>query len=329
MSFAETTSSRTLPPLSSALGQTVAVSHGVSLQQALTLPPVSFLSNYGSPPQLHSVPPTQPPTSTTAYVVTALPQYQPAAQQQLSPSSTITTTVTTAHHIPSSTRAMPILPKLGREYTSPPPSLLPSPSSTRDYPDLRTSPTLTSASAVLAGSPPSHSYYPRPTSSTSSEHHHHHHHHHHSSQGHSDHYGSPPSHHSQRSGSIQPSPDEILAEKRRRNAGASARFRDRRKQRERENQDRCEYLERRVAELEKALAHATDGVLPEKEHKRRGREGKDGKSSSSGGGEHRKESLAGRVSDLETQVVRTRIEREGAYRKISELEKEVSWNDML
>ncbi|KAF0488444.1 hypothetical protein F8M41_022275 [Gigaspora margarita] len=43
---------------------------------------------------------------------------------------------------------------------------------------------------------------------------------------------------------------ELLAEKRRRNAGASARFRDRRKQREREMQEKCQFLERRVQELE-------------------------------------------------------------------------------
>ncbi|RHZ75302.1 hypothetical protein Glove_216g202 [Diversispora epigaea] len=46
---------------------------------------------------------------------------------------------------------------------------------------------------------------------------------------------------------------ELLAEKRRRNAGASARFRDRRKQREREMKDKCQFLERRVQELEKEL----------------------------------------------------------------------------
>nr|CAG8611346.1 16003_t:CDS:2 [Entrophospora candida] len=43
---------------------------------------------------------------------------------------------------------------------------------------------------------------------------------------------------------------ELLAEKRRRNAGASARFRDRRKQREREMQEKCQFLEKRVQELE-------------------------------------------------------------------------------
>ncbi|CAG8729846.1 3893_t:CDS:2 [Dentiscutata erythropus] len=48
---------------------------------------------------------------------------------------------------------------------------------------------------------------------------------------------------------------ELLAEKRRRNAGASARFRDRRKQREREMQEKCQFLERRVQELE-SMDHA-------------------------------------------------------------------------
>ncbi|ORX52764.1 hypothetical protein DM01DRAFT_309450 [Hesseltinella vesiculosa] len=49
------------------------------------------------------------------------------------------------------------------------------------------------------------------------------------------------------------SSDEVLAEKRRRNAGASARFRERRKVRERELQDRCQVLDRRVFALEAAL----------------------------------------------------------------------------
>ncbi|KAF1800688.1 basic-leucine zipper transcription factor [Mucor lusitanicus] len=47
--------------------------------------------------------------------------------------------------------------------------------------------------------------------------------------------------------------EEVLAEKRRRNAGASARFRDRRKQRERELQDKCHELEQRSKEFENAL----------------------------------------------------------------------------
>lgn len=49
------------------------------------------------------------------------------------------------------------------------------------------------------------------------------------------------------------SSEEVLAEKRRRNAGASARFRDRRKQRERELQDKCNELEQRSKEFENAL----------------------------------------------------------------------------
>ncbi|KAI8364830.1 hypothetical protein EDC96DRAFT_199204 [Choanephora cucurbitarum] len=49
------------------------------------------------------------------------------------------------------------------------------------------------------------------------------------------------------------SSEEVLAEKRRRNAGASARFRDRRKQRERELQEKCSTLEDRTKALENAL----------------------------------------------------------------------------
>jgi hypothetical protein len=46
---------------------------------------------------------------------------------------------------------------------------------------------------------------------------------------------------------------QVLAEKRRRNAGASARFRERRKLRERELQETCKMLDRRVFALESAL----------------------------------------------------------------------------
>ncbi|KAI8971411.1 hypothetical protein BDF20DRAFT_884393 [Mycotypha africana] len=49
--------------------------------------------------------------------------------------------------------------------------------------------------------------------------------------------------------------EEILAEKRRRNAGASARFRDRRKQKEKDLAKRCQILEQRTQELEAALRH--------------------------------------------------------------------------
>ncbi|KAI8089217.1 uncharacterized protein BX664DRAFT_332446 [Halteromyces radiatus] len=46
---------------------------------------------------------------------------------------------------------------------------------------------------------------------------------------------------------------QVLAEKRRRNAGASARFRERRKLRERDLQEKCQLLDRRVLALETAL----------------------------------------------------------------------------
>jgi hypothetical protein len=62
-------------------------------------------------------------------------------------------------------------------------------------------------------------------------------------------YGHPIYHHQQARPVVDPA-SELLAEKRRRNAGASARFRDRRKQREREMQEKCQFLERRVQELE-------------------------------------------------------------------------------
>jgi len=64
---------------------------------------------------------------------------------------------------------------------------------------------------------------------------HHHHHHPYFTQRHHPH--------------IDPA-TELLAEKRRRNAGASARFRDRRKQREKEMQEKCQYLEKRLQKLE-------------------------------------------------------------------------------
>ncbi|ORZ06667.1 hypothetical protein BCR42DRAFT_312645, partial [Absidia repens] len=46
---------------------------------------------------------------------------------------------------------------------------------------------------------------------------------------------------------------QVLAEKRKRNAGASARFRERRKLRERDLQETCKLLDRRVFALESAL----------------------------------------------------------------------------
>ncbi|CAG8721564.1 10639_t:CDS:2, partial [Acaulospora colombiana] len=79
---------------------------------------------------------------------------------------------------------------------------------------------------------------------------------------------------------------ELLAEKRRRNAGASARFRDRRKQREREMQEKCRFLERRVQELE-----CTDS--------------------------------AKRISELEKKLMEVNEEKNASQCKLRELEKEI------
>lgn len=79
---------------------------------------------------------------------------------------------------------------------------------------------------------------------------------------------------------------ELLAEKRRRNAGASARFRDRRKQREREMQEKCQFLERRVQELE-----STDS--------------------------------AKRIAELEKKLEDANDERESTNKKFQEQEKEM------
>jgi len=111
-----------------------------------------------------------------------------------------------------------------------------------------------------------------------------------------------------------PSPDDILAEKRRRNAGASARFRDRRKLRERESQDKCERLEKRIRELEEALvrANATAAAMFAS---------KDGET----GAGVRSGSLAGDVHELESLVERMKSEREKLGNRVEELEKENSY----
>ncbi|CAG8474661.1 6117_t:CDS:2 [Ambispora gerdemannii] len=82
------------------------------------------------------------------------------------------------------------------------------------------------------------------------------------------------------------------AEKRRRNAGASARFRDRRKQRERDMQEKCQFLERRVQELESL-------------------------------------DTAKRISELERRLEEANSEKHNAKSKIRELEDEVSVHDYL
>lgn len=94
-----------------------------------------------------------------------------------------------------------------------------------------------------------------------------------------------PIYHQQSRSTIDPA-SELLAEKRRRNAGASARFRDRRKQREREMQEKCQFLERRVQELE-----STDS--------------------------------AKRIAELEKKLEEANEERDSSSKKLQEQEKEV------
>jgi hypothetical protein len=94
-----------------------------------------------------------------------------------------------------------------------------------------------------------------------------------------------PIYHQQARSVVDPA-SELLAEKRRRNAGASARFRDRRKQREREMQEKCQFLERRVQELE-----STDS--------------------------------AKRIAELEKKLEEANEERDTSNKKLQEQEKEV------
>lgn len=126
--------------------------------------------------------------------------------------------------------------------------------------------------------------------------------------------------------------EQVLAEKRRRNAGASARFRDRRKQRERDVSEKCHILEERVRELEQALSRATGQTveeIQERGHKpalmRRRR------SSSVYSDESQDknvmidsfQSLGERVTELENLVGRSRREKDASVKKLQELEKEV------
>ncbi|KAG0173108.1 hypothetical protein DFQ28_006056 [Apophysomyces sp. BC1034] len=122
------------------------------------------------------------------------------------------------------------------------------------------------------------------------------------------------------------SSEEVLAEKRRRNAGASARFRDRRKQREREIQDRCRQLEQRTRELEEALRrfepdnallqHDDDDMdLPS-----RARTSMSPPAVSNTGGD--RTTLNDRVSQLEHMMDHFRQEKETDAQKLKELEKE-------
>ncbi|KAI8579648.1 hypothetical protein K450DRAFT_240802 [Umbelopsis ramanniana AG] len=136
---------------------------------------------------------------------------------------------------------------------------------------------------------------------------------------------SPPSHLDGKGGQL--TSEQVLAEKRRRNAGASARFRDRRKQRERDMTDKCHQLEERVRELEIALSRATGQSVEEIQegarkplHQRR-------RSSSVYSDESQDKSdnfqtLGERVSELENLVGRSRREKDASVKQLQELEKE-------
>ncbi|KAK4512472.1 uncharacterized protein ATC70_003173 [Mucor velutinosus] len=144
--------------------------------------------------------------------------------------------------------------------------------------------------------------------------------------------------------------EEVLAEKRRRNAGASARFRDRRKQRERELQDKCHELEQRSKEFENALrridpdhplllakqlqpssshsAAAATAASPSSEYNHRRSVTSSSpppphsQSSASHSYASDQSTLFDRVSQLEHLMTRFKEEKETDVQKLDELEKE-------
>ncbi|KAI9284753.1 hypothetical protein BC943DRAFT_367339 [Umbelopsis sp. AD052] len=140
---------------------------------------------------------------------------------------------------------------------------------------------------------------------------------------------SPPSHMDGRSGS-QLTSEQVLAEKRRRNAGASARFRDRRKQRERDMGDKCHQLEERVRELETALSRATGQSVEEiqagarrpVQQRRRSSSVYSDESQDKHSSGDNFQSLGERVSELENLVGRSRREKDASVKQLQELEKE-------
>ncbi|KAI8989941.1 hypothetical protein BDB01DRAFT_703066, partial [Pilobolus umbonatus] len=109
------------------------------------------------------------------------------------------------------------------------------------------------------------------------------------------------------------SSEEVLAEKRRRNAGASARFRDRRKQREKELQDKCDKIESRAKQLEDALR------LIQVDHPLLKQETSSAQSSSPA---PFSDTLVDRVGQLEHLMVRFREEKETDAQKLEDLEQE-------
>lgn len=126
--------------------------------------------------------------------------------------------------------------------------------------------------------------------------------------------------------------EQVLAEKRRRNAGASARFRDRRKQRERDITDKCHRLEDRVRELEQALSRATGqsveeiqegGYKPSQRRRRSSSVYSDESQDKNVMAIDNFQSLGERVTELENLVGHSRREKDASVKKLQELEKEV------
>lgn len=120
------------------------------------------------------------------------------------------------------------------------------------------------------------------------------------------------------------SSEEVLAEKRRRNAGASARFRDRRKQRERELQDKCHELELRSKGFEMALRHLEpDHPLLVKASVTSQSSSPVQYASTDYQNSSDQNTLFDRVGQLEHMMTRFRKEKETDAQKLDELEKEV------
>lgn len=121
------------------------------------------------------------------------------------------------------------------------------------------------------------------------------------------------------------SSEEVLAEKRRRNAGASARFRDRRKQRERELQDKCNELEQRSKEFENALRRAEPEhpLLLKQPVIVNYRSSTQSPPPTTAATHEDNHTLFDRVGQLEHLMTRFRQEKETDVQKLDELEKEV------
>ncbi|KAI8355679.1 hypothetical protein BD560DRAFT_406935 [Blakeslea trispora] len=117
------------------------------------------------------------------------------------------------------------------------------------------------------------------------------------------------------------SSEEVLAEKRRRNAGASARFRDRRKQRERELQEKCSTLEDRTKALESALKLFNPNHPLISQDKAQGSVSTESHPSSSPSSLEQN-TLFDRVSQLEDMMHHFKQEKETDTQKLDELERE-------